>query len=348
MKKPNLKKHLRKRKKEEDRAPLRITNDTVAEHRERILAGGRRFKYPVQYARHKLVINAIIIAFAALVILITVGWWQLYPSQNTSTLFYRVTKILPLPVASVDGTQVNYSDYLVKYRGSIHWLDQNGQLEKSEDSLQHQLDFYKRSVLNDVERDALAAKIAKEKNITVSDTEVNEAIKDGLQASNGTISQDLYNSSLLESYGYSPDEYRLILKHSLLRQKVAYAIDDVASNSVKEVQDGLKQKKATLISVAKKIGPKVQYGESGLVNKTNQDGGLTQAAAQLKSGQFSQPIMSTSGDGYYILELGSSTATQLSYKYIKIPLTAFDEQFAVLIRESKIKEYIDVPKLTNI
>lgn len=40
--------------------PNRITTETVAQHREQILAGGRRFKYPIQYARHKLVINAIL------------------------------------------------------------------------------------------------------------------------------------------------------------------------------------------------------------------------------------------------------------------------------------------------
>ena len=34
-------------------APARITNDTVAEHRQRVIAGGRKFKYPIQYARHK-------------------------------------------------------------------------------------------------------------------------------------------------------------------------------------------------------------------------------------------------------------------------------------------------------
>ena len=55
----------------------RITTETIAEHRERILAGGRRFKYPVQYARHKLVFNAIIITVATLLVLIGVGYWQL-------------------------------------------------------------------------------------------------------------------------------------------------------------------------------------------------------------------------------------------------------------------------------
>lgn len=348
MKKPNLKKRLRKNKQDEQR-PLRITNDTVAEHRERILAGGRRFKYPVQYARHKLVINAIIIAFVALGILTTLGWWLLYPQQNTETLLYRVTKVLPLPVASVDGTAVRYSDYLVKYRGSIHWLEQNGQLEKSEESLKHQLDFNKRSVLDDVERDAYAQKLAKERNITVTDADIEASIQDGLKASNGTISKELYFSSAYQSYGYSPDEYRLILQHSLLRQKVAYAVDDNARGIVEEVQRLLEDKKTSLQKVAKTIGPDVvQYGDSGMVSKLNQDGGLTQAAAVLKVGEMSEPVQSTTGDGYYILKLRKLTSSQLNYEYIKIPLTVFEKQFTDLVNDSKVKEYINVPRQKNL
>jgi hypothetical protein len=72
--------------KKKQESPSRITNDTVAEHRERILAGGRRFKYPVQYSRHKLVINAVVISLVTLLVLLLVGWWQLYLAQNSSSL----------------------------------------------------------------------------------------------------------------------------------------------------------------------------------------------------------------------------------------------------------------------
>ena len=89
----------KKRKEAQKTAPSRITNETVAEHRERILAGGRRFKYPMQYARHKLVFNTIIVTLVTLVLLAVVGWWQLYIVQNSSSFFYRVTRVLPLSAA---------------------------------------------------------------------------------------------------------------------------------------------------------------------------------------------------------------------------------------------------------
>ena len=100
----------------------RITTETIAEHRERILAGGRRFKYPVQYARHRLVFNAILIGIAVIVLFVAFIGWRLYYAQDTSEFMYRVTKIVPLPVAQVEGQPVLYSDYLMKYRSSVHYL----------------------------------------------------------------------------------------------------------------------------------------------------------------------------------------------------------------------------------
>src|SRR6478735_9399643 len=112
MKKPSLK----KRNKQVE-APSRITNETVAEHREQILAGGRKFKYPHQYERHKLVFNVLIIGVVTVILFGIVTWWQLYPMQNTSNFFYRVTRIIPMPVAMVDGAQVRYGDYLMMLNG---------------------------------------------------------------------------------------------------------------------------------------------------------------------------------------------------------------------------------------
>ena len=39
----------RKDKKQPKELPKRITNDTVAQHREKVLAAGRKHKYPIQY-----------------------------------------------------------------------------------------------------------------------------------------------------------------------------------------------------------------------------------------------------------------------------------------------------------
>ncbi len=341
-----MKKKLFKRRTKSEEAPssLRITNETVAEHREKILAGGRRFKYPVQYAKHKLVFNAVLIALVSLIAVGVIGWWQLYSAQNTSTLVYRVTRILPLPVASVDGEVVRYSDYLMRYRSQIHWLGEKGQIEQGAQDSKRQLNYIKRSVLDGVEADAYAAKLAREKNISVSESEVDDVVGRSLQTANGAISQDLYDASTRDTLGYERDEYRLIIRQSLLRQKVAYAIDTTAQATVKSVQKLLATNTADFGTTAKTVGRNVQSGASGLVRKNNQDGGLTQAALKLTVGQTSTVIKSTTGDGYYFVKLLENTDTQLRYSYIKVPLSSFAASFAKVRKDGKVNEYISIPK----
>ena len=123
-----MKKISLKRKEKTEELPSRITNETVAEHREKILAGGRRFKYPIQYARHRLVAIAIVLAVVAFAATGLLSWWQLYINQSNNALLYRATQVVPVPVASVDGQAVRYSDYLMYYNSSVHFLKKSKQM----------------------------------------------------------------------------------------------------------------------------------------------------------------------------------------------------------------------------
>ena len=342
MKKPTL----RRKKKQVAEQPSRITNETVAEHREQILAGGRRFKYPRQIARHKLVFNAIIISIASLIILAIITWWQLYPVQNTSAFFYNVTRMLPLPVASVEGKQVLYSDYLLRLNGSTHYLEETERLNLDTEDGQRQVEFMKRQALDGAIADTYAEKIATERNISVSRKEVNDVIDSSLNTVNGRISQDVYDNSTFSTLGYDAEEYRHIIERSLQREKVAYAIDDTAAKAKAEaevyISSSEKPSLGKLADQLEKNGYEIQTGSSGLVPKTNHDGGLSQTAYNLKEGALSQVVKSTTGDGYYILQLNSKNDRQLNYSFIKIPLTEFDKRIEALSKNDKISEYIDV------
>jgi len=176
----------------------RITSDTVAQHREQILAGGRRFKYPIQYARHKLVINAIIISLVSLVIVIVVGWWQLYPMQNTSEFMYRVTKVIPVPMANIEGQPVLYSDYLMKYLSSVHYLEQKEQLSLKTPDGKRQVEYVKQQSMQDAIADTYAVKLAKQMDISVSSSELQGFLKSQRQSSSGEISEQTYNAVILD------------------------------------------------------------------------------------------------------------------------------------------------------
>ena len=97
----------------------KITNTTLEEQRREILNKGKKFKYPVQYSKNRLVINALIIAGVILITGASLLWYQLYQAQNTSEFVYHFTTIFPFPVAKVDGEKALYSDYLMEYRANM-------------------------------------------------------------------------------------------------------------------------------------------------------------------------------------------------------------------------------------
>ncbi|MEO6109417.1 MAG: peptidylprolyl isomerase [Candidatus Saccharimonadales bacterium] len=330
----------------------RITTETIAEHRESILAGGRRFKYPVQYARHRLVINAIVIAVVVVILLIVGLWWQLYSVQNTSDFMYRVTKVIPLPVAKVDGQDVAYSDYLMKYRSSIHYLQEKEQVNLNSDGGKRQSDYVKQQAMEDAIADAYAAKLAKENNVSVSAVELETFLKLQRNSTDGEVSVATYDAVILDYYGWSPAEYRQTMENKLLRQKVAYAIDTQAKNTADAVGKAISGGNVDLVAITaaqnNTTTGSVSYATQGWVPKTNQDGGLAIAAAKLQKGGISSVVKSTTGDGYYFVRLLDINDTQVNYDFIHISLTAFTAQLDKIEKSADgVKKYITIPDTTT-
>ncbi|MBC7564955.1 SurA N-terminal domain-containing protein [Candidatus Saccharibacteria bacterium] len=345
----NLNKIPRPRRKKALPDSSRITTETIAEHRERILAGGRRFKYPVQYARHRLVFNAIIITIVTLIALIGVGYWQLYSAQNTSDFIYRVTRVLPLPVAKIDGEPVLYSDYLMKYRSSIHYLETKERINLKTEDGNRQSDFVKSQAMDDALADAYAGKLAKQNNVTVSDVELQTYLKQQRSSTDGEVSKATYNAVILDYYGWSPAEYEHAMKTKLLRQKVSFVVDTDAEAASKVVgatiTAGNTDLKSVVETVNKTAKVQVEYGALGFVPKTNQDGGLAVAAAKLTKSQISTVIKSTTGDGYYFIKLLDSKETEVSYEFVHIPLTFFTQQLKAVKDQNKVQVFITIPEV---
>ena len=335
------------RKGTQEQTPIRITNENVSEHRKRILAGGRKFKYPIQYSRHRLVINTIIITVLTLVLVGIFGWWQLYPQQNTSTFAYKVLSVIPLPVANVDGQAVRYSDYLLKFRSAEHYLQQKEPASLTSEDGERQRTYLKQQSLRDVIADAYALKLAREQGVTVSNEELADFLKGKRQVEGGEITERTHYAVIRDYYDWSPEEYDHVMRTKLLRQKVVYKIDERAKSAADKAKELTANKKANWAKITQDYTQELAgavYGTSGMVPKTNQDGGLAAAAAKLKKGEVSGIIQSSTEDGYYysIVRLVESTDTQVNYEFIQIPLTAFPTRVDSLYQENKIRVFVDI------
>ncbi|MBR3137883.1 SurA N-terminal domain-containing protein [Candidatus Saccharibacteria bacterium] len=328
------------RRKKEDK---KTEQEKVEERREEVLAAGRKFKYPLQWTNHRVVISTILIAFIIIAMLVISGWLALYRLGRTDEFLFKVTKIFPVPVASVDGDNVPFSDYLMLYRSSVTSIERQSSDRFEEGSMDELRAEYKRSALLESEKYTYAAKLAKELNIEVSNEEIAEEFNRHLKIGGVDRSEEGFVKIIQDNFGLDKSEYERMLYLSLLKAKVEMQIDENANSLAQKVESLLSSNNHDYKAVADELGEKINYQETGgLVDNKNIDGGRATEAMKLEPGQSSDKFVSLNGDGYYFVKLIKKTDNEVNFVSIGIPFTVFNKQFDGLRLEDKISEFIEI------
>lgn len=315
----------------------------VDERREEVLARGRKFKYPLQFTKYRIVINTVLISVVVIAILVISGWLALYRFGMTSEMLFRVTKIIPAPAATIDGEKVFFSDYLLLYRSSITSIErQSGQVD-NEGNLDMLRTQYKRSALTEAEKYTYAIKLARELNLEVTDEEVAEEFNRHLSIGGVNRSEEGFLKIVNENFGLNKDEYNRMLYLTLMKVKVETTIDEHANELADSIEAMLNNNGGNYAAVAEAFKSAIEYQETGgLVSNQNIDGGRASEAFKLEPGQQSGRFISMSGDGYYYVKLINKTDTEVNFISIKIPFTEFDRRFNELVENNKLDELIRI------
>lgn len=326
---------------------LNITQQNLEESRDEILSKGKKFKYPFQYAKHRVVIYTIGIAIVAFASFIGVGWYQLYKAQNTGEVMFRFTKVLRLPVAEVDGHSVLYSDYLMLYRGSITSIErQQGKMDDSNEEVKSRKSFYKRQALNDAEMYTYVLEELKNRNLTVSASEIDEVIDSHKSINGEKRSDEAFEGIVRENFGLSMSEYRRLVMFSLAKKKLSVEIDEEANKAADQVEETLRANNNDFAKAvdALKNNDLISYEPaSNAVEASNLDGGRAEMAMKLeKKGDVSERFVSKNGDGYYYVRLVSKEDGKVSYETIAVRFSKVDANVQKLRDEGKVQEKIEI------
>lgn len=317
--------------------------EKVEERREEVLATGRKFKYPLQWTKHRIVINTILISLVALAILFTSGWLALYRLQMTDDLLYRLTQIIPVPVAEVDGENVRFSDYLMFYRSSVQSISRQSTQTQTEEDLENMKEQFKIAALERAKEYTYALKLGKELNLTVTDEEIATEFDRHRQIGSVDRSEAGFLKIIKDNFGMSKNEYNRMLYLTIMKSKVDAAIDDTANEIAKKVEASLLANGNSFYKVAEELGEQVVYEETnGMVSNKNIDGGRSNEAFKLEIGEQSGKFISMNGDGYYYVKLVDKNATEVNFVSIKINFTEFTKRYEKIKEEKKYKNHIDL------
>ncbi len=340
-------------KKKLDANSLKITSENIAEHRKEVLAAGRKFKYPVQISGKKIVFGSAAIALVVVSAFSVYVWHNLYRVQNTAALFYNAARVLPLPVARVDGESVRFDAYLRLIRADIHYyITQERRAFNSKEGSE-ELNFHKRNELRNAERAAYARKVARQMGLKLTDQELQDKINADLKADSST--EETLVNTLKEYYGWSMDDYRSVLRGQLLERKVAFALDTDAKSKLDQIQARL-QKGDDFATVAREMSDDAdskQRGGAVVVTRSTEDPtGVLRAIKGKQPGTVLPPLQVKLADAYYyyIVRFDGidkdefTDKEQTKYSLITVRLSKFDHDFKQLIEQNKITEYIAVPR----
>ncbi|MBR3253786.1 SurA N-terminal domain-containing protein [Candidatus Saccharibacteria bacterium] len=325
------------------KAEKKTEQEKVDERREEVLARGRKFKYPLQWTKHRVVISTMLIAFIVLAIVVTSGWLALYRFNMTDDMLFRITKIIPAPVAIVDEESVRFSDYLMFYRSSLLSIERQSGDVDNEGSIEVLREQYMRAALSEAEEYTFALKLAKEQGITVTEDEINQEYERHRSLGGVERSEEAFLKIIKENFGLDKDEYLRMLELTIIKSKVEMETDENANKIANQVEKLLSENGGNYAAIAEALGDKVEYQETGgMVGSQNIDGGRASEAIKLEPGQQSGRFVSINGDGYYFVKLIKKTETEVDFVSIKVPFTEFQKRFDALRKENKINELIEL------
>lgn len=318
-----------------------ITSETIGEHREEVLSGARKFIYPLQHSKHRIVvITTTIIIFTILAFLVYCSA-ALYKFYQYNTFLYRVTQVVPFPIARSGGTYINYENYLFELRHYVHYYQTKQQnLFGGEEQVKQ----FRKQAINDVVNNAYVKILAQKNNVKVTAKEVDAQIQ-VVRDQNRLGGNDKVFADVLRDYwGWSIADFKRSLKEQMLAAKVAATLDNAtkvkADGILKQLHDG-----ADFAAVAK-----ASSNASDAANGGDWGFGITRSNPnippevinqlfKLKIGQISDVILASRTDvskpnTLEIVRVNTSDGTTATAQHISFNL----QDISVYINELKTKQ----------
>jgi foldase protein PrsA len=208
----------------------RITNDTIAEHREELLRGSRKYIYPLQHAKRRIVAISIWIFAVAVILFFSYVGLALYKLQSTSTFIYYVTQVIPFPIAKAGPSFVSYESYLFELRHYTHYYQTQQQVDFSSTAGKQQLDAFKKQALQEVVDDAYVKQLASKYHVSVTNADVDSEVQLVRQQNRLGSSDQEFVDVLKQFWGWSVADFKRELKNQMLAQKVVATLDTGTQN----------------------------------------------------------------------------------------------------------------------
>ncbi len=327
-----------------------ITNENISEHREQVLKGARKYIYPLRHSKRTIVGITITVIVAALIALMVYCSLAFYRYYQYNTFVYRVSQVVPFPIAKAGSKYVDYESYLFELRHYVHYYE--SQQQRNFDGADYdQLVAFRKQALEKVVRDAYVKQLAAKHKVSVSDKEVNLRLTEVRNQNRLGGNDKVFADVLRDYWGWSINDFKRSLKQEIMAQKVAAKLDNEGTLRATAV---LAKAKAgedfTALAKQNSDDPvaKDNGGDFGFaITKTNPNvpPEIVDALFKLKAGQVSDlvlasPVLSGQGPSYQIVKVTAVNGDSVTAQHIVISLKDVSDHIKTLQRQKPAHSYV--------
>ena len=307
-----------------------ITSKTIAEHREEVLKGARKYIYPLRHSKRRIVTITISVMVAAVIGLFVYCYFALYKYYQYNTFLYRVTQVVPFPVAKAGDKYVDYENYLFELRHYVHYYESQQQ-RNFNGTDRDQLLVFRKQALQNVINDAYIKQLAGRYHVSVSDKEVSSRLTEVRNQNRLGGNNKVFADVLRDYWGWSISDFKRSMKQEILAEKVAAKLDNDATKKAAAVlaqakagaDFGALAKQYSDDPAAKQTGG--DYGTAITKTNPNVPPEVIQALFQLKPGQISDlvlasPVLAGQPPSLQIVKLTGASGDTVTAQHIVISL----------------------------
>jgi hypothetical protein len=307
-----------------------ITSETIAEHREEVLKGARKYIYPLRHSKRRIVTVTLTVMIAAIIGMFVYCYFALYRYYQYNTFVYRVTQVVPFPIAKAGGKYVEYENYLFDIRHYVHYYETQQQLNFA--GADHaQLTAYRKVALQNAVNDAYIKQLAGKYHVSVSDKEVSNRL-DEVRSQNRLGGNNKVFADVLRDYwGWSINDFKRSLKQQILAEKVSAKLDNAdtqrAVNVLSQAKNG-----GDFTALAKQYSDDLSAKDNGgdygfAITKTNPNvpPEVINALFQLRPGQVSDlilasPVIAAQPPSLQVVKMTGESGDSVTAQHIVINL----------------------------
>lgn len=326
----------------------KITTESIAEHREEVLSGARKYIYPLQQSKHRIVVITSIIGvitFVAFAVYCGLAFYKLY---QHNTFLYRVSQVVPFPIAKAGSSYIEYENYLFELRRYIHYYQTQQQNKFGGEA---QIDTYRKQALDNVIARAYVKQLAKKHGVSVSDKAVDQRIAVVREQNRLGSNNKVFADVLRDYWGWSVADFRRDLKDHMLAEAVEAKLDSEAQAKATSV---LAQAKAgaDFASLAKQNSDDAATRDNGgdygfTITRTNPNvpPEVIEALFELKTGEISAVLLASrldvnTPDTLEIVKLAGGDTRAVTAQHISINLKDISIYVNELKKQQPVRSYV--------